>query len=58
MEKFTEVNDTSVVEYKKSLLNYLKKENEAFSTHSMNEYELFLQGQKKMLEDIIFIIES
>lgn len=50
--------DTSVEEYKAELLDYLKDFYNHYSTHSMNEGALTLQGEKKMLGSLIKIIEN
>ena len=39
-------------------LEFLKEENESFSTHAMSEYVLYKQGQKNMLEQIILLLEK
>lgn len=50
--------DTSVEEYKKELLEYLKDFLSNYDTHSMNEGALTKFGEKEMLEKIIEIIEK
>ena len=60
MNNFKEVfmdNDNSAEEYKQSLLEYLQKHYDSFSTHAMNDYTLYLQGEKNMLKDIITLIK-
>lgn len=45
-------------EFISEFLSVLKLEYDTFSTHSMNEGALFLQGQKDMLGQIISILEK
>jgi len=45
-------------EFISELVNILKEEYTKFSTHSMNEHALFLQGQKDMLGQIIIMLEK
>ena len=45
-------------EFISELINVLEKEHEEFSTHSMNEGALFLQGQKDMLGQIITMLKK
>lgn len=44
-------------EFISELIDILEKEHENFSTHSMNEGALFLQGQKDMLGQIITMLK-
>lgn len=50
-------SDSDVSAFKKDMLEYLNEYLKNFSTHSMNESALFLQGQKDMLEQVIHFIE-
>lgn len=45
-------------EFISEFLDVLKLEYNTFSTHSMNEGALFLQGQKDMLRQIITTLEK
>lgn len=45
-------------EFISELIDVLKKEHEQFSTHSMNEHALFLQGQEDMLGQIITMLDK
>lgn len=45
-------------EFIEELLNVLQEEFDGFSTHSMNEGALFLQGQKDMLGQIITMVSK
>ena len=51
-------NDNSYDEYKESLLFELREIRDNFSTHSMNDGALVLQGEKAMLSAIIQLIEN
>lgn len=45
-------------EFVSELIDVLEKEYSEFSTHSMNEGALFLQGQKDMLGQIITMLKK
>lgn len=50
--------DHSVAEWKAEVLPYLQSVLDNFSTHAMSEHQLYLQGQRKMLEAIINFLEK
>ena len=52
-DKFVELNDNSAREYNQSIINYLFTVLEGSDWHAMSDYQLFLNGGKKMLEEII-----
>lgn len=49
----TSLPDTSAKEFADELYSELCNLNDNFSTHAMSDHTIFLQGQKKMLTDII-----
>ena len=50
--------DNSVENYKEVLLDHLREFSNNYSTHSMNEGALRLQGELEMLNSIISLIEK
>jgi len=50
-------NDNSVKEYKKDILTYLISFHTKMSTEAMSMYQLYLQGRKNMLNEIIEFIK-
>lgn len=50
--------DHSVTEWKAEVLPYLQSVLDNFSTHAMSDHQSYLQGQKKMLEEIINFLEK
>jgi len=52
------ITDNSVKEYREEVIAYLTGFDSQMTTHAMSDYQLFLQGRKDMLEDIIQFIKN
>ena len=50
-------SDQSVAEYKEDILPYLNEYCDNFDTHAMSDHQLYLLGQKNMLEQMIIFLE-
>jgi len=57
-EVFLLPNIGTAQEFISEFINVLEEHYNKFSTHSMNEGALFLQGQKDMLEQVIITLKK
>ena len=58
IKEILDENDNSVFEYKKSLLKHLQDVLTKRNFTAMSDHENFLQGGKRMLEEIIELIKE
>ena len=57
-DKVAIICDNSSCEMKEDLLRELRTHYNEFNTNAMSDYQLYLQGQKEMLSQVISFIED